>query len=61
MGFGIIFTMLTADVSFTAFGYTYETGTPLLTMICGVIQFIIIGYILIFRKQLEPDKSVERA
>ena len=61
MGFGIVFTMLTADVSFTAFGYTYETGTPLLTMICGVIQFIIIGYILIFRKQLEPDKSVERA
>ena len=61
MGFGILFTMLTSDFSFTAFGHTYETGTPLLTMLCGVIQFIIIGYIFIFRKQLEPDTSVERA
>ena len=61
MGFGIVFTMLTKDISFTAFGYTYKTGTPLLTMLCGVVQFIIIAYILIFRKQLEPDTSVERA
>ena len=61
MGFGILFTMLTSDFSFTAFGHTYETGTPLLTMLCGIIQFIIIGYIFIFRKQLEPDTSVERA
>ena len=61
MGFGIIFTMLTKNLSFTAFGYTYTTGTPLLIMICGVVQFIIIGYIFIFRKQLEPDASMERA
>lgn len=61
MGFGIVFTMLTADFSFTAFGYTYTTGTPLLTMLCGVIQLIIIAYIFIFRKQLEPDADAEHA
>lgn len=55
--FGTIFTAYTKDFSFTAFGYTYETGTPLLTMLCGVIQFIIAGFVLIFRKKLEPDTS----
>lgn len=61
MIFGIIFTEVTADFSFTAFGYTYTTGTPLLTMLCGVVQFIIAGYVLIFRKRLEPDATAERA
>ena len=61
MLFGIVFTELTKDFSFTAFGYTYTTGTPLLTMLCGVVQFIIIAYVLIGRKKLEPDPDAERA
>ena len=61
MLFGIIFTELTKELSFTAFGYTYRTGTPLLTMICGVMEFIIIAYVLIFRKRLEPEQGSERA
>ena len=61
MLFGIIFTELMKDFSFTAFGYTYKTGTPLLVMICGVIEFIIIAYVLIGRKRLEPDADTERA
>ena len=61
MLFGIVFTELTKDFSFTAFGYTYTTGTPLLTMLCGVVQFIIIAYVLIGRKGLEPDPDTERA
>ena len=61
MLFGIVFTELTKELSFTAFGYTYTTGTPLLTMICGVVQFIIIAYVLIGRKRLEPDPDAERA
>jgi len=61
MLFGIVFTELTKDFSFTAFGYTYTTGTPLLTMLCGVVQFIIIAYVLIGRKRLEPDADAERA
>ena len=61
MLFGIIFTELTKDFSFTAFGYTYRTGTPLLTMICGVVEFIIIAYVLIGRKKLEPDADAEHA
>ncbi len=61
MLFGIVFTELTMDFSFTAFGYTYTTGTPLLTMLCGVVQFIIIAYVLIGRKRLEPDLDAEHA
>lgn len=61
MIFGIVFTELTKDFSFTAFGYTYTTGTPLLTMLCGVVQFIIIAYVLINRQKLEPDATEERA
>ena len=61
MLFGIIFTELTKDFSFTAFGYTYTTGTPLLTMLCGVVQFIIIAIVLIGRKKLEPDPDEQRA
>ena len=61
MLFGIIFTELTKDFSFTAFGYTYRTGTPLLTMLCGVVQFIIIAIVLIGRKKLEPDADAEHA
>ena len=59
--FGTVFTARMQDFSFSAFGYTYTTGTPLLTMLCGVIQFVIVAYILIFRKQLEPDVHEERA
>ena len=59
--FGTVFTAYTKDFSFTAFGYTYETGTPILTMIAGVIQFVIVAFVLIFRKALEPDKNAERA
>ena len=61
MLFGIVFTELTKDFSFTAFGYTYKTGTPLLTMLCGVVQFIIIAIVLIGRKKLEPDADAEHA
>ena len=61
MLFGIIFTELTTELSFTVFGYTYKTGTPLLTMICGVVQFIIIAIVLIGRKKLEPDADAEHA
>jgi predicted MFS family arabinose efflux permease len=61
MLFGIVFTELAKDLSFTAFGYTYRTGTPLLTMICGALEFIIIAYVLIGRKKLEPDTDMERA
>ncbi len=62
MLFGILFTEATKTFSFTAFGYTYTTGTPLLIMICGVVQFIIVAFVLIFRKKLEPDTNgVERA
>ena len=61
MLFGIVFTELTKDFSFTAFGYTYRTGTPLLVMLCGVLEFIIIAYVLIARRRLEPDADAERA
>ncbi len=62
MLFGIIFTELTEGFSFHIFGYTYTTGTPLLIMLCGVLQFIIAAYVLIFRKKLEPDANdAERA
>lgn len=61
MIFGIVFTELTKGFSFTAFGYTYTTGTPLLTMLCGVTQFIIVAYVLICRKKLEPDTNAEHA
>lgn len=59
--FGTVFTAMTTDLSFTAFGYTYQTGTPVLTMLCGVIQFAAVAFIFIFRKQLEPDKDMIRA
>ncbi len=59
--FGTVFTAMTKDLAFTAFGYTYETGTPLLTMLCGVIQLIIVAYILLLRKHLEPSHDIERA
>lgn len=61
MLFGIIFTELTKEFSFTAFGYTYKTGTPLLTMLCGVVQFIIIAYVCIGRRRLEPDADTQHA
>ncbi len=62
MVFGIVFVEITADMTFTAFGYTYTAGTPLLTMLCGVVQFIIAAYVLIRRKKLEPDlNGAERA
>ncbi len=62
MLFGILFTEATKSFSFTAFGYTYTTGTPLLTMLCGVVQIIIALYVLICRKHLEPDRNgAERA
>jgi hypothetical protein len=61
MLFGIIFTEVTKDCSFTAFGYTYKTGTPLLVMLCGVLELIIIAYVLIARHRLEPDADAEHA
>ncbi len=57
MLFGIIFTMCTQNLAFTAFGYTYRTGTPILTMLCGVVQIIIAVYVLTCRKKLEPDSD----
>ena len=61
MLFGIVFTEMTKELSFTLFGYTYKTGTPLLTIICGAIEFIIAAYVLIGRKKLEPDQDEARA
>jgi predicted MFS family arabinose efflux permease len=59
--FGIVFTEMTKNISFTVFGYTYRTGTPLLTMICGVLELIIITFVLLRRKQLEPDADEAHA
>lgn len=61
MIFGILFTEATADLSFTVFGYTYRTGTPILTMLCGIVQLIIVAYVLILRPHLEPAPGGERA
>jgi hypothetical protein len=61
MLFGIVFTELTKNFSFTAFGYTYRTGTPLLVMLCGVLELVIIAIVLIGRKKLEPDTDAEHA
>jgi hypothetical protein len=61
MLFGIVFTELTKNFSFTAFGYTYRTGTPLLVMLCGVLELVIIAIVLIGRKKLEPDADAEHA
>ncbi len=61
MLFGLLFTEATKDFAFTAFGHTYRTGTPLLIMLCGVVQLIIAAYVLICRKGLEPDATAERA
>lgn len=59
--FGVIFDARTLDWSFTAFGNTYTSGKPLLIMLCGVVQFIIAAFVLICRKQLEPDHSLVEA
>ncbi len=59
--FGVIFDANTLDWSYTLFGYTYTSGKPLLIMLCGVVQIVIAVFIFAFRKQLEPDKSVEAA
>lgn len=62
MVFGTAFEKATTDWSFTAFGYTYTSGVPFLIMLCGIIQFVIAAYVLIFRKHLEPDyTSMETA
>ncbi len=62
MLFSILFTEATADFSFEFLGYTYETGTPLLIIISGIVQFIIAAFVLICRKHLEPDAGdAERA
>ena len=61
MLFGIVFTELTKNFSFTAFSYTYRTGTPLLVMLCGVLELVIIAIVLIGRKKLEPDADAEHA
>ncbi len=62
MIFGIVFVEATADLSFTAFGYTYTAGTPILTMLCGVVELVIVAYIFICRKKIEPDdEDGERA
>lgn len=52
--FGTVFTSLTTDWSFTAFGYTYTSGVPLLVVISGLVEFLIAALVLIFRKRLEP-------
>ncbi len=62
MIFGIVFVEATAGLSFTLFGHTYTAGTPILTMLCGVIELVIVAYIFICRKKLEPDiEDGERA
>ena len=55
MLFGTVFTWMYADSSFVLFGNTYYTGTPLLVVISGILQFVIVFYVLIFRRKLEPD------
>lgn len=52
--FGTVFTSLTTDWSFTAFGYTYTSGVPFLVVISGLVEFLIAALVLIFRKRLEP-------
>ncbi len=61
MLFGIVFTELTVDLSFTLFGYTYRTGTPLLIMLTGVVELVIVAFVLLLRRRLEPDAGAERA
>lgn len=51
---GTVFTSFTENFSFTAFGYTYETGTPILIIMSGVIMLGTAIYALLFRKKLEP-------
>ena len=53
--------LTSGNFSFTAFGYTYRTGTPLLVMLCGVLELVIIAIVLIGRKKLEPDADAEHA
>lgn len=57
--FGLLFDAKTMDWKYTLFGYTYESGKPLLIMLCGVVQIIIAVFIFAFRKHLEPDKNAE--
>ncbi|MBE6693534.1 MAG: MFS transporter [Ruminococcaceae bacterium] len=57
--YGTIFTSFTENFSFTAFGYTYQTGTPLLIIMSGVIMLGTAVYALAFRKKLEPDRLAE--
>lgn len=59
--FGTVFDANTKDWAFTAFGYTYTSGVPFLIMLCGVVQFLIAGLVLIFRKQLEPESGAGNA
>ncbi|MCQ2430106.1 MAG: MFS transporter [Clostridia bacterium] len=60
-GFGAWFDGMTKSWSYTVFGQTYTSGIPFLVMLCGVVQIVIAVFIFAFRKQLEPDKSVEAA
>lgn len=57
--FGTVFTDLTQDMSFTAFGYTYTSGVPLLVIISGLVEFLIAALVLIFRRRLEPTDTAE--
>lgn len=61
MVFGTTFEKATSDWAFTAFGYTYTSGVPFLIILCGIIQFLIAAYVLIFRKKLEPDPAAGAA
>lgn len=52
--FGTVFSDLTENLTFTAFGYTYTSGVPLLVMISGLVELVAVALVLIFRKKLEP-------
>jgi hypothetical protein len=56
---GTVFTSFTEAFSFDAFGYTYETGTPLLIIFSGVIMLGTAIYSLALRKKLEPDRRAQ--
>lgn len=55
MLFGTFVTWAFSDASYTMFGQTYTTGTPLLILFSGILEFVIVAYVLIFRRRLEPS------
>ncbi len=57
MLFGILFTAATESVQFSLFGIPYETGTPLLIAVSGIIQIVIAAAVLCNRSKIEPNAN----